>query len=110
MADALKDRVGGETLRRLADAVSAVDPSFDADAFVADATAGLGELELKARMEHLAAGLERRLAGPFDRAARVLCEAAERASLDVWAAWPLTTWVERRALDDPAAALDALAR
>ena len=110
MADALKDRVGGETVRRLGEEIAAADPSFDAAAFAADATAGLDVLELKARMEHVAVALDRHLAGPFDRAARVFCEAAESASLDVWAAWPLTTWVERRGLEDPPAALDSLAR
>ena len=35
MADALKDRVGGETVRRLGEEIAAADPSFDAAAFAA---------------------------------------------------------------------------
>jgi 3-methyladenine DNA glycosylase AlkC len=110
VANTLKERVDAATVRRLADAIAAIDPSFDADAFAANAAAGLDALELKARMEHVAIALGRHLAGPFARAADVLCRAAEAASLDVWTAWPLTTWVERRGLEDPPAALDAIER
>jgi 3-methyladenine DNA glycosylase AlkC len=110
MASTLKERVDAALVRRLADAVASADRSFDADAFVADATVGLDELELKERMEHIAAALERHLAGPFDRAAQVVGDAVEGASLDVWAAWACATYLERRGLDDPAAALDAMAR
>ena len=93
----------------MSSAISAVDSSFDAAAFIADASAPLPSLELKARVDHLAAALSRHLAGPFPRAAQVLCEAAMRAELDLWAAWPCTTYVECCGLDDPQTALDALA-
>lgn len=110
MPTPFKEHVGAAAVARLADAIAAVDPTFDAPAFAADALAGLDALELKARIAHVAAALEPHLAGPFPRAAGVLCAAATAADLDAWTAWPLTAWVERNGLDDPAAALDALAR
>ncbi len=109
MSTAFKDQIGEATVRRLADAIAAVDPAFDAAAFVADATSGIEPLELKARIAHVAAALGRNLAGPFPRAAGVLCSAATAAGLDGWAAWPLPAWVEHIGLDEPEAALDALA-
>ncbi len=109
MGSPLKERVDRQAARRLADAIAAVDTSFDAAAFVAEASASLHSLELKARVEQLAATLERHLAGPFGRAAQVLCAAASGAALDMWAAWPCVTYVERCGLDEPETALDALA-
>ena len=109
MGNPLKERVDREAASRLADAIAAVDASFDAPAFVVEASAPLHGLELKARVGQLTTTLEEYLDGPFERAARVLCAAATGAALDMWAAWPCVTYVERRGLGEPETALDALA-
>lgn len=109
MPTPFKDQIGEATATRIAGAIAAVEPAFDREAFVADAVAGLDALELKARIAHVAVALHRHVPGPFSRSADVLCAAATTAGLDGWTAWPLTAWVERSGLDDPNAALDALA-
>ena len=108
MGSPLKERVDQEAVRRLAAAIGAVDQSFDAPAFDADATAGLGDLELKARVDHVAGALERHLVGPFERAVAILSAAADYAGLDMWAAWPCLSYVERHGPAHPQAALHAL--
>jgi 3-methyladenine DNA glycosylase AlkC len=94
----------------LADAVAQVDPGFDRAAFVADALEGLAPLELKARIAHVADALARHLPHAFPQNAELVAEAAERAGLTGWTAWPATEYVGRHGLDHPAEALDALAR
>jgi 3-methyladenine DNA glycosylase AlkC len=106
----LKARVGRAAIEGLAAAISAVDAGFDAPAFVALACTGLEDLELKARVAHVADALGRHLPTHFDRAVALLCDAADRAQLDMWAAWPCLTYVEQRGPESPEVALAALAR
>ena len=110
MGSPLKQRIDRGTIARLAAAIAAVDRSFDQAAFIAEAAAGLEPLGLKARIDQVARALERHVPTPFAHAAALLCAAADRARLDLWAAWPCLTYVERRGAEDPDAALDALAR
>src|ERR671917_546844 len=127
MGSLLKERVNHEAAHRLADAIAAVDATFDAEAFVAEASEPLQSLELKARVDHIAATLDRYLTGPFDHVAQVLCAAATGAALDTWAAWggeflprgwvwggppPRLPWARRLAAPnwDPLAALPLLDR
>ena len=90
---------------RLADRRSTSRPSRRA------ALDGLDELELKARVAHLARALRRGAAGRL-RGGGAPSSAGRREAgeLSGWAAWPLPTWVELAGLDEPEAALDALAR
>ena len=72
MAEPLRNYFGPEIPARIAAMISAVDPSFPADAFVADATAGLDSLELLPRGWHIADALHRHLPADFERAAETL--------------------------------------
>ncbi len=72
MADALKDFFSPAMARRLAASVAAVHPPFDAKRFVADATKGLTELELKARALHMAVALRAHLPRDYREALGVL--------------------------------------
>lgn len=66
----LKDQLfNRERIEFLADRFSASQPDFDRARFVADAIKGLSALELKQRIVHLAACLERVLAVDFRQAA-----------------------------------------
>ncbi len=72
VADALKDFFSPAMARRLAASVAAVHPPFDAKRFVADATKGLTELELKARALHMAVALRAHLPRDYREALGVL--------------------------------------
>ncbi|MGB4058992.1 MAG: DNA alkylation repair protein [Burkholderiaceae bacterium] len=58
MAEPLKNQYGPEVPARLAREVAAVHPGFDREAFLADALAGYGALDLMARGRHLPADFE----------------------------------------------------
>ena len=119
MATPFKDEISPATIRALGRAVAGTVDGFDAEAFGRRARRGLTDLELKARVDHVADALDAGLrAVPQASAAGLdvpgaltaLADALDEASLDVWAAWPAVTWVERHGLDHPTAALGALGR
>lgn len=101
-------------MRALGEAVQAHAPGLDVDRFVAEATDGLDELELKARVAQVAQALDHHLvevAGlALPEAFAAVAAAAEDLDADMWTAWPATTFVEHRSLDAPDAAVEALAR
>ena len=66
MAERLKDRFGTEVPAKIAEMISAVDPTFDSESFVADALDGYDDLELTDRARTIAAALANHL--PADRA------------------------------------------
>jgi 3-methyladenine DNA glycosylase AlkC len=68
----LKSFFSPDLVRRLAADLARVHPEFAADPFVADACAGLEELELLARGKHLAAALGRHLPQRYEDAVEVL--------------------------------------
>ena len=111
MPEPLKSFVNGASVTRLADTVRAVHPAFDLHAFVESATSGLEPLELKARIDHVAAALDAHLPRSFSKAARLLAGAIPKADpeLTMWEAWPATTYVEYHGITHPEVALDALA-
>jgi 3-methyladenine DNA glycosylase AlkC len=105
---ALKDKIGDKSVAALADAVEPQVAGFDATGFRLAAIDGLGPLELKARIAHVASALDAGLPGPFAQDAPCVAAGVRGAGLDPWSAWPAVTWVEHYGLDDPDAALDAL--
>ena len=111
MPTPLKSFINRASVTRLADAIRAVHPTFDAHVFVKEALTGLDPLELKARIDHVAAALAAQLPQPFPLAARLLARAIPRATpeLTMWEAWPATTYVEYHGIAHPEPALDALA-
>ena len=67
-----KSQLGPETVRRIAEAISAAWPAFPSAAFRADATRGLARLELLARGDHVARALRRHLPPDLPHALEVL--------------------------------------
>jgi 3-methyladenine DNA glycosylase AlkC len=68
-AQPFKNRIDTQSIRRLAVALKRVEPNFAVDAFVRRASRGLGPLELKARIAHVAAALAASLSVEFAVAA-----------------------------------------
>ena len=79
MAEPLKNQYGPEVPARLAREVAAVYPGFDREAFLADALAGYGALDLMARGRHLATVLHRHLPADFEAAVGVLLASVQAA-------------------------------
>lgn len=105
---AFKDEIGERSVAALAAAITPHLSGLDAAGFRAAALDGLGPLELKARIAHVAKALNRALPGPFAHDAPGVAAGVRGAGLDMWSAWPAVTWVERYGLDEPEVALDAL--
>lgn len=102
-----KDAVDAAAVGRLA---AALGSGIDGEAFVAEAVAGLDELELKARVAHVARALGRHLPSDFLVAAAVVERTVPAGDLGMWEVWPVTDWVAAAGLDHPEAALALLAR
>lgn len=123
MAEPFKLLLNDTVVRALAQHLGRVSHGdFDAARFTALALDGLDALEFKARAAHIAAALEATLPDDFDRSAQWL-EAAlgppgegdelagfacGEAGVAGWIVWPMTEYVARRGLADPARALAAL--
>jgi 3-methyladenine DNA glycosylase AlkC len=72
LADTLKSFFSRELAQRIAATVVAVHPAFPAAAFVRDASAGLGDLELLARASHMSAALKKHLPPRYEDAVDIL--------------------------------------
>ncbi len=106
-----KEEVNRDTIASLASALVSVEPTLEVAGFRRQAVRGLAELELKARVAHVAEALAVLLADrPFPEAAVVVADAVVAGDLGMWDGWPAVTWVERQGLDHPEAALAALRR
>ena len=127
MPEPFKLLLDAGVVRALGRHLHRVHPAFDRARFEAQALFGLDALELKARALHLADALEAALPPDLAAGAAVLVVAlapvggltaaggvelaalrSDDAGLAGWALWPMTEWVARRGLDDPATALAAL--
>ena len=95
----LRERLGIEAVRQLAEVLREVYPKFDLPGFEQDALDQLPKLELKARVSHLIDTLAKHLPDGFCETARLL-----EAAADVWpkmneqawssyAVWPLIDYV-----------------
>ena len=122
MAEPFKHLLNAALVAQAAGHFARVAPDFDADAFAAQAGAGLDALELKARAMQIADALEATLPADFGAAAEVI-EAAlapapdpERLAdlrtgangLTGWILWPVGEFIARRGQDRPDRALAAL--
>jgi 3-methyladenine DNA glycosylase AlkC len=72
MAEALKTFFSAQLVRRLADDLATVEPTFPKRAFVRQATTGLEERELMDRGRHIAAALANHLPAEYPQALDVL--------------------------------------
>ncbi len=124
---AFKDAIGRQSTTRLANALAAGalaagQPAFPAEQFVRAAVRGLGPLELKARVAHVAAAMAKHLPDDFEAAAVVVERGVvERGVVDEPAAgavprlegfeaWPVLTWVELAGRSHPEIAVPLLGR
>lgn len=105
-----KDRISAEAVAGLAADLRAVLPSFPERPFVRQATAGLEELELKARVRQVADALSPALPPDFLEAASVVDRAMARPSFDGWIVFPVNDWVARYGIEHPDTALPLLGR
>ena len=122
MAEAFKDWIGPELIRTMAKHLRRVHQAFPRERFVKSATDGLAELELKARVVHVADALAATLPPSFSQAAKVLEQslAPSRSDEDLsklvpcdaglagWAVWPMTDYVARYGIKHPKRALRCL--
>lgn len=122
MAEAFKDWISPKLVRTMAGHLARVHEAFPRAQFVKLATKGLVELELKARVVHVADALAKSLPKAFAQAATVMQRslAPERSDADLsklvpcdrglagWAVWPMTDYVARYGLAYPKRALRAL--
>ncbi|MGK0155427.1 MAG: 3-methyladenine DNA glycosylase AlkC [Neolewinella sp.] len=122
MAEAFKEWIGTELVRTMAKHLRRVHAAFPRERFVKVATAGLAELELKARVVHVADALAATLPSSFSQAAKVLEQSLAPARSDTdlsklvpcdaglagWAVWPMTDYVARYGIKHPKRALRCL--
>lgn len=111
----MKDGLDREAVTRIARAFEAVCDEFKSDDFVAACVAGLADLELKQRVEHIVVQLEAALDGDFTQVADYL-----KRLPAVWqpgdindprngfAAWPVIDFVASAGLAQPEIALECL--
>lgn len=103
-----KDSINAQTVAALAKRLSAAGP-FPSRRFVTSATSRLEELELKARVAHVATALAACLPGDFADAAPQVERAVAGSELGMWEAWPVMDWVALAGIEQPDLALPLLA-
>jgi 3-methyladenine DNA glycosylase AlkC len=117
-----KNLIGPQTVRDAGAHLQRAWPAFDRQRFEQLAGHGLEALELKARAMHLCAALEATLPANFGAAADIIeaslgppapsdgagAPGTTPAGLAGWVVWPLSAFIARRGLADPARALQAL--
>lgn len=114
MAEPLKNSFGRDVPVMLASMISAVEPAFDADAFVVAALAGYDDLELTPRARQIAAALAVHLPEDVERALDVIVaslgpeiEDAELSGMEVFRYLPFVFYVADHGLDHFEAAMRA---
>ncbi|TNE84863.1 MAG: DNA alkylation repair protein [Deltaproteobacteria bacterium] len=109
-----KERINAEAVQALATEIVGSTPSFDAESFVAEAVPVLDDLELKARVVHVAAALRRHLPADFEQALEVLLRglappnATDQRVTEAFRYWPVLQVVEDYGVATPEASLTAL--
>ena len=104
-----KDRINPAALQVLANDLKAAWPAFPAEEFMIRSTAGLGELELKARVVHVADALAVTLPEVFPEAAAVIGRTLESPDFDGWVVYSVDDYVARYGIDHPEISLPLMA-
>lgn len=113
--EAFKDKINGRGVAKLGAALARAERGFDAAAFARAAERGLGRLELKARVQHVATAIARALPrepmqalGVLERAGRALrLDETDRVTMG-FVAWPLIDAVPLVGMAHPKRALEVL--
>ncbi len=122
MSEPFKELLNKPLIDLLAGHMSRVHRPFKSSAFTAQAAAGLGGLEMKARAMQVASALEAHLPADFAAAAALIESAlipvqpgealgtlrSSEQGLAGWVVWPLGEYVARQGLAHPARALACL--
>ncbi len=106
---AFKENIGVEAVDHIAEAMVAGTDTFPIDRFRALAIADLDQLELKARVRHVATALAATLPSSFTKAAAAMRRGVREIDLDGWPVWPCTDWVTLAGLDHTDRSLSLLA-
>jgi len=107
MAEPFKNLLNAAVVRDMSSRLEHAWSGFDAKRFQRFASAGLDDLELKARAMHIAAALEATLPPDFARAADIVQGAIE-GGLTGWALWPVGEYLARQGQEAPERALAVL--
>ncbi len=111
----MKENLGQNAVVYIAQLLSESKPNFAKELFINDALAGLDDLELKQRVNHIIKVLALYLPEEFEEAAEILTSVKNNwpkpEEADNWfsfAAWPLIDYVAEYGTTNPAVALDVL--
>ena len=107
---AFKDEISPPVVAILAAEMERAWPGFPTRRFEAAATGGLDQLELLARVSHVARALGECLPEPFAEGAAVLHRALDSDVLTGWITLACNEYVATRGIDEPDLALPLLAR
>lgn len=105
----LKDRISPAAIAGLAGALKGAWPQFPDRRFRDLAEDGLGALELKARVIHVADALAATLPESFPESAAIISRAIEDQEVSRWAVYCVDDYVARYGIDDPEVALPLMA-
>lgn len=101
-----KEGINEALVREYADALGGLVAGFDGDAFHADATRGLGDLELKARVKQISAQLFSHLGGDYASGLAALMRMLAESDADVdtrpsfqFLRWPMAQYIEDHGVD-----------
>jgi len=101
----LKDRISPAAIGRLGGALRGAWPGFPQDRFQTLATAGLGDLELKQRVVHVADALAATMPEDFPESAAVIAGALETPDVGGWTIYCVNDYVARYGIDFPGTSL-----
>ncbi len=111
----MKDGLGRTAVLRLSRNLAVGHAGFDGPSFIAAATRGLSQLELKARVQHVAGAMAQYLPDDFPTALAGICASIERwdrgpqsDSLRGFASWPVFVFIAEQGIDHPLISLEAL--
>jgi len=111
----MKESLNTKAIERIATSLSAVDVDFDSERFVKLAQAGVDELALKERVDHIISALVQCLPSNFEDGARVLSKVKkvwvagdEDDAYQSFAAWPVIDYIAVQGIDHPDLALELL--
>jgi len=105
----LKDRISPTAIAGLAGALEGAWADFPARRFRDLAEDGLGGLELKARVIHVADALAATLPGNFPESAAIIGRAIDDQAMNHWAVYCVDDYVARYGIGDPEVALPLMA-
>lgn len=111
MPEPFKNLISPARIKQLGGRIALVHPQFPAAAFVKDACRGLAEMELKARVRHVAAVLHQHLPDSYSRALKILLKMLETTPAppnEEFGLWPVCQFIEDYGLDDFDRSLQAM--